>query len=227
MGATARPCRVRQLTAAGDGFGDQDLKVVVKASDANAQRQAAEQVRRTVAGLDGVTDVTSDLSRSVPRISVRATDKAAAGFTDQTLGTAVAQSVKGTTAAKATLDDTERNVVVRSAEPAETLAQLKELRPRPGEAGRHRDRQAGRRSGLDDPDRRSARGDHHRQADRRQHRRGEHQAPVEDQGNAGTRAGLTAVLATRGISALSEVPLLGVSTFRITRSGGETVTRAV
>ncbi|MGV9347781.1 efflux RND transporter permease subunit [Streptomyces spiralis] len=121
---------------AGDGFGDQDLKVVVKAADGDALRQASEQVRKTVAGLGDVTDVTSDLSQSVPRISVRANDKAAAaGFTDQTLGMAVAQSVKGTTAAKATLDDTERNVVVRSAEPAETLAQLKKLRLGPVKLG--------------------------------------------------------------------------------------------
>ncbi|MBY8868318.1 efflux RND transporter permease subunit [Streptomyces sennicomposti] len=114
---------------AGDGFGDQDLKVVVKASDANVLRTAAEQVRKTVAGLDDVTDVTSDLSQSVPRVSVRANAKAAAaGFDDQSLGLAVAQSVRGTTAAKAVLDDTERDVVIRSAEPAQTLAQLKNLR---------------------------------------------------------------------------------------------------
>ncbi|GAB1330107.1 efflux RND transporter permease subunit [Streptomyces sennicomposti] len=114
---------------AGDGFGDQDLKVVVKASDANVLRTAAERVRKTVAGLDDVTDVTSDLSQSVPRISVRANAKAAAaGFDDQTLGLAVAQSVRGTTAAKAVLDDTERDVVIRSARPAETLAQLRDLR---------------------------------------------------------------------------------------------------
>jgi HAE1 family hydrophobic/amphiphilic exporter-1 len=121
---------------AGDGFGDQDLKVVVKASDGTTLRRAAEQVRRTVAGLDDVTDVTSDLSQSVPRISVRANDKAAAaGFTEQTLGMAVTEAVKGTTAAKATLDDTERDVVVRSAEPARTLTQLKNLRLGPVKLG--------------------------------------------------------------------------------------------
>jgi HAE1 family hydrophobic/amphiphilic exporter-1 len=121
---------------AGDGFGDQDLKVVVKASDGTTLRQAAEQVRRTVAGLDDVTDVTSDLSQSVPRISVRADDKAAAaGFTEQTLGMAVTEAVKGTTAAKATLDDTERDVVVRSAKPARTLTQLKNLRLGPVKLG--------------------------------------------------------------------------------------------
>ncbi|MEV5319648.1 efflux RND transporter permease subunit [Streptomyces sp. NPDC052687] len=114
--------------AAGDGFGSQDLSVVVKAADAKVLRDAAEEVRKAVAGLDDVTDVTSDLAQSVPRISVEANEKAAAaGFTDQTLGAAVAQAVRGTTAAKATLDDTERDVVIRSARPADTLAELRRL----------------------------------------------------------------------------------------------------
>ncbi|MCX5168573.1 efflux RND transporter permease subunit [Streptomyces antibioticus] len=115
--------------AAGDGFGSQDLSVVVKAADADVLRTAAEQVRETVAGLDHVTDVTSDLSQSVPRVSVKANDKAAAaGFDDRTLGAAVAQAVRGTPAAKAILDDTERDVVITSAKPATTLAELKNLR---------------------------------------------------------------------------------------------------
>ncbi|MFI6032723.1 efflux RND transporter permease subunit [Streptomyces sp. NPDC051315] len=115
--------------AAGDGFGSQDLSVVVKAADAGVLRTAAEQVRAAVAGLDDVTDVTSDLSQSVPRISVEAdAGAAAAGFDQQTLGAAVAQAVRGTTAAKAVLDDTERDVVITSATPATTLAQLKALK---------------------------------------------------------------------------------------------------
>ncbi|MFI7138012.1 efflux RND transporter permease subunit [Streptomyces massasporeus] len=114
---------------AGDGFGAQDLGVVVKAADADVLRTASEEVRKAVASLDDVTDVTSDLSQSVPRISVKANDKAAAaGFNDQTLGGAVAQAVRGTPAAKAILDDTERDVVIRSAKPAKTLKQLKDLR---------------------------------------------------------------------------------------------------
>ncbi|MGW0475668.1 efflux RND transporter permease subunit [Streptomyces coeruleorubidus] len=114
---------------AGDGFGAQDLSVVVKAADADVLRTAAEEVRKTVASLDDVTDVTSDLATSVPRISVKANDKAAAaGFDDQTLGAAVAQAVRGTNAAKAVLDDTERDVVIRSAKPATTLKQLQDLR---------------------------------------------------------------------------------------------------
>ncbi|OSP43791.1 hydrogenase expression protein [Streptomyces sp. 13-12-16] len=122
--------------AAGDGFGSQDLSVVVQAADAQALRKAADQVRDAVASLDDVTDVTSDLAQSVPRISVKANDKAAeAGFNDQTLGGAVAQSVRGTPAAKAVLDDTERDVVIRSAKPATTVDELKNLRLGPVKLG--------------------------------------------------------------------------------------------
>ncbi|MFG3165397.1 efflux RND transporter permease subunit [Streptomyces sp. NPDC048232] len=122
--------------AAGDGFGSQDLSVVVKAADAKVLRDASEQVRKTVAGLDDVTDVTSDLAQSVPRISVKANARAAeAGFTDQTLGAAVGQAVRGTPAAKATLEDTERDVVIRSARPAETIAELKALNLGPAKLG--------------------------------------------------------------------------------------------
>jgi HAE1 family hydrophobic/amphiphilic exporter-1 len=122
--------------SAGDGFGNQDLSVVVKAADGAVLSKASEQVRSAVAGLAHVTDVSSDLSQSVPRISVKANSKAAAaGFSDQSLGAAVGEAVKGTTAAKAVLDDTERDVVVRSAKPATTLDQLKNLRLGPVKLG--------------------------------------------------------------------------------------------
>lgn len=113
---------------AGDGFGGQDLSVVVKASDADVLKEASERVRAKVDTLDGVTDVQSDLSQSVPRISVKAKDNAARyGLNDAALGQAVTQAVSGTKSGKATLDDTERDVVVRSAQPARTVAELKKL----------------------------------------------------------------------------------------------------
>ncbi|WP_327356664.1 efflux RND transporter permease subunit [Streptomyces sp. NBC_01304] len=122
--------------AAGDGFGNQDLSVVVKAADADVLNKAAEQVRDEIAKLDDVTDVQSDLAQSVPRISVRANDKAAAaGFNDTTLGQAVTQAVRGTTSAKAILDDTERDVLVKSAKPAKTLDELKDLKLGPVKLG--------------------------------------------------------------------------------------------
>lgn len=114
--------------AAGDGFGSQDLSVVVKAGDAEVLRKASEQVRAAIAGLEDVTDVQSDLSQSVPRISVTANAGAAdAGFDSTSLGMIVAQAVRGTPTAKAILDDSERDVLITSAKPVTTLAGLKAL----------------------------------------------------------------------------------------------------
>ncbi|MFI6283546.1 efflux RND transporter permease subunit [Streptomyces sp. NPDC051018] len=114
--------------AAGDGFGSQDLSVVVKAADPATLKSASEAVREEVAGLKNVTDVQSDLAQSVPRISVKANANAvAAGFNDASLGAAVAQAVRGTPIAKAILDDSERDVVITSAKPAKTIAELRDL----------------------------------------------------------------------------------------------------
>ncbi|MFD6972690.1 efflux RND transporter permease subunit [Streptomyces sp. NPDC059949] len=114
--------------SAGDAFGSQNLSVVVKAGDGEVLAKAAEQVRAEVAKLDDVTDVQSDLSQSVPRISVTATPKAAeAGLNQAALGAIVAQAVRGNPAGKAVLDDTERDIVIKSAQPATTLAELQAL----------------------------------------------------------------------------------------------------
>lgn len=123
--------------AAGGGFGDQDLSVVVKGPDSESLNKAAEQVKGAVEKIDDVKDVESDLSQSVPRISVTAKPAAAAaGFDDASLGAAVAQQVRGTTGdVKAILDDTERDVVVKSAHPATTLASLRALDLGPARLG--------------------------------------------------------------------------------------------
>ncbi|WP_345981945.1 efflux RND transporter permease subunit [Streptomyces sp. DSS69] len=122
--------------AAGDGFGSQDLSVVVKASDGDVLKKAAEAVRTEVATIKDVTDVQSDLAQSVPRISVTPNEKAAAaGFDSTTLGGIVAGAVRGTPAGTAMLDDTERDVVIRSARPAATMAELKALPLGPVELG--------------------------------------------------------------------------------------------
>ncbi|MEU3553193.1 efflux RND transporter permease subunit [Streptomyces fragilis] len=111
------------------GLGSQNLAVVVKAADRDVLADAASEVTDAVKGMDDVTEVTNDLAQSVPRIQVRANEKAAAaGFTDQTLGGIVAQAVRGNTVGKATLDQAERDIVIRAAKPADTVAELKNLR---------------------------------------------------------------------------------------------------
>ncbi|MFH8406088.1 efflux RND transporter permease subunit [Streptomyces sp. NPDC018019] len=114
--------------SSGGGFGNQDLSVVVKAADADVLKKASEQVRSAVAGLDHVTDVQSDLARSVPRISVQANAKAAeAGYSQAALGQVVAQAVRGTTGGKATIDGAERDIVIKSAHPVTSGAALRDL----------------------------------------------------------------------------------------------------
>ncbi|MFH9422794.1 efflux RND transporter permease subunit [Streptomyces sp. NPDC017529] len=116
------------VSTGGGGFGNQDLSVVVKAADADVLKKASEQVRATVAGLDHVTDVQSDLAQSVPRISVQANAKAAAaGYSQATLGQVVAQAVRGTTSGKAMIGDTERDIVIKSAHPVTSEAALRDL----------------------------------------------------------------------------------------------------
>ncbi|MER5728695.1 efflux RND transporter permease subunit [Streptomyces sp. NPDC002138] len=125
---TALPGIGRTTVSAGAAFGSQDLSVVVKSGDAEVLAKAAEQVRAEVATIKGVTDVQSDLSQSVPRISVTATAKAAdAGLNQAALGAIVAQAVHGTPAGKAVLGNAERDIVIVSAQPAATLAQLQAL----------------------------------------------------------------------------------------------------
>ncbi|MEU6866555.1 efflux RND transporter permease subunit [Streptomyces sp. NPDC046876] len=122
--------------SAGGGFGSQNLSVVVKAGDAGVLAKAAEQVRAEMATLDDVTDVQSDLSQSVPRISVTATPRTAeAGLNQAALGALVAQAVRGTPAGKAVLDNTERDIVITSAQPAATLAELQALPVGPARLG--------------------------------------------------------------------------------------------
>ncbi|MFF9686203.1 efflux RND transporter permease subunit [Streptomyces sp. NPDC014623] len=122
--------------AAANDFASQDLSVIVKASEADVLKKASETVRAEVAELEDVTDVQSDLAQSVPRISVTANDKAAAAGFDQTaLGGMVAGAVRGTPAGTAVMDDTERDIVVRSSHPATTLAELKALPLGPVELG--------------------------------------------------------------------------------------------
>lgn len=122
--------------SAGGGFGSQNLSVVVKAGDGAVLAKAAEQVRAEVATLKDVTDVQSDLAQSVPRISVTATPKTAeAGLNQAALGAIVAQAVRGNPAGKAVLDDTERDIVIRSAHPATTLAELRDLPVGPAKLG--------------------------------------------------------------------------------------------
>ncbi|MFI5842894.1 efflux RND transporter permease subunit [Catenuloplanes sp. NPDC051500] len=96
------------------GFSGNSLAVVVKGSDAETLAAAAKQVSDAMAATPDVTDVTSDLAESVPRIDI-AVDRAAAtarGLTEAQIGQLVSGAFRAAPIGRVTLTGGERNVVL-------------------------------------------------------------------------------------------------------------------
>ncbi|GAA3438813.1 hypothetical protein GCM10018954_084320 [Kutzneria kofuensis] len=120
----------------GGGFGGSSLQVVVQASDENVLRTASDAVQKTMSGISGVTDVTSDLVNSAPEVHVSVDRQAAAkqGLSDSTIGQAVQAQLAGSQIAQLTLNGTSENVVLRTGSAPGDLDALKAL-PLPGTTG--------------------------------------------------------------------------------------------
>ncbi|GAB7050353.1 efflux RND transporter permease subunit [Catenuloplanes indicus] len=97
------------------GFSGNELAVVVKAADADALAAAAQQVQDAMAATPDVTDVTSDLAESVPRIDITV-DRAAAtarGLSEAQIGQLVSGAFRDAPIGQVTLTGAgERNVVL-------------------------------------------------------------------------------------------------------------------
>jgi HAE1 family hydrophobic/amphiphilic exporter-1 len=113
----------------GGGFNANSVQVSVTASDADVLRKASDQVRDAVQGTAGLTDVTSDLSESVPRIQVSLNREAAGkvGLTDAAVGQFVAQAFRGTPIAQLTINGEQQDVVLRGGPAPTDLEQVKAL----------------------------------------------------------------------------------------------------
>ncbi|MFI9380296.1 efflux RND transporter permease subunit [Kutzneria sp. NPDC052558] len=120
----------------GGGFGGSGLQVVVNASDENVLRTASDAVQKTMSGISGVTDVTSDLVNSSPEVQVSVDRQAAAkqGLSDSTIGQAVQAQLAGSQLAQLALNGTSENVVLRTGSAPGDLDALKSL-PLPGLTG--------------------------------------------------------------------------------------------
>ena len=120
----------------GGDFGGSSLQVVVQASDENVLRTASDAVQKTMSGLSGVTDVTSDLVNSSPEVQVSVDRQAAAkqGLSDSTIGQAVQAQLAGSQIAQLALNGASENVVLRTGSAPGDLDALKAL-PLPGLAG--------------------------------------------------------------------------------------------
>jgi HAE1 family hydrophobic/amphiphilic exporter-1 len=121
--------------AAGGGGGPatDQLQVIVQAAEPAALHAAADAVRGAMAGTPGVTEVTSDLAESAPRIDVTVDRAAAArrGLSEAAVGQLVGQAFRGSPVGEVTVGGEPLGVVVRAGAAPASLAALRAL-PLPG-----------------------------------------------------------------------------------------------
>lgn len=113
----------------GSGFDSTKLSVVVKAADNDVLTKATEQVRQAMAATGNVTDVSTTLAASVPRLQVTVDrEKAArAGLTESQVGQLVAGAFRAAPAGQVTFDNATEDVVVSFGAPPADPAALGKL----------------------------------------------------------------------------------------------------
>jgi hydrophobic/amphiphilic exporter-1 (mainly G- bacteria), HAE1 family len=121
---------VVKFGAEAGGFGGSgDVNVVVKASNPEALRAATDQVQAKVASVSGLTEVTSDLAQSAPRVQIDVNESAAAaaGLTAESVGQLAGQAISGFPLGEVTIAGKRQEIVLRSGVPPQDVAALKAL----------------------------------------------------------------------------------------------------
>jgi HAE1 family hydrophobic/amphiphilic exporter-1 len=113
----------------GTGFDGSALAVVVQASDQQALEAATKQVQDAMAATPEVTDVSSTLAASVPRLDVKVdrAAAAAAGLTEATIGQTVAGAFRSVPAGQISIDGVGQDVVVALGAPPASADALRKL----------------------------------------------------------------------------------------------------
>ena len=104
----------------GGGFSASAIQVIVQADDEATLATAAEQVRQAVSQVPEVTDVTSDLTTSAPRVqvSIDRQKATALGLTEAQVAQTVAAAFRGTPLGEYTLDGHRQQVMLTFGLPA-------------------------------------------------------------------------------------------------------------
>jgi len=118
------------MRGGGEEMGGNAVEVIVTGADRKALADAAQQVESVMEEIDGLRDVTSDLSEAAPRvqISVRKKEATELGLSEATIGQYVAQAFRGSPVGEVTIDGRNLELVLASAEkkPA-TVSDVKKL----------------------------------------------------------------------------------------------------
>ncbi|MGN8026662.1 efflux RND transporter permease subunit [Microbacterium sp. 22242] len=115
--------------AASEGFGSSDIQVKVTAPDEKTLSEATSALTDALAHASGVNQVSSNLSASLPYISVQVYRGAAAehGLTDVAVGGMVSQAMRPQQLGSVEIDGSSLTVYLQSANPPATVDELKAL----------------------------------------------------------------------------------------------------
>ena len=118
-----------EVTASGGGLGSTDITVDITAPDSQTLQQANDAVLSGLEGRDGIGQVTSSLSASLPYVSVRVDRAAAAerGLSERTVGALVSNTMQPRQAGTVEIDGRGVTVYVAAANPPTTVDSLRGL----------------------------------------------------------------------------------------------------
>ncbi|MCE4027486.1 efflux RND transporter permease subunit [Microbacterium sp. Au-Mic1] len=115
--------------AASEGFGSSDIQVKITAPDEKTLTTATDALVTELKGSAGVNQVTSNLSASLPYISVQVDRAAAAkaGLSEVAVGGIVSQAMRPQQIGSVEIDGSSLTVYLQSANPPTTVDELKAL----------------------------------------------------------------------------------------------------
>ncbi|WP_354002752.1 efflux RND transporter permease subunit [Microbacterium elymi] len=117
------------VSTSGGGFGSSDVEIDVTAPDGQTLNTATDAVVDAVTGKDGVGQVTTNLSASLPYIAVEVDhDKAAAlGLSEVAVGGLVSNTMQAQSIGTVDIDDTGLTVYLAASETPDSLDALKAM----------------------------------------------------------------------------------------------------
>ncbi|MDR7184393.1 HAE1 family hydrophobic/amphiphilic exporter-1 [Microbacterium trichothecenolyticum] len=117
------------VAAGGGGFGSTDIAIDVTAPDSSTLQDATDAVISAVEGADGVGQVSSNLSASLPYIAVTVDrDKAAElGLSEVAVGALVSNTMQPQSIGTVEIDDTSLTVYLAASETPASLDDLRQL----------------------------------------------------------------------------------------------------
>ena len=117
------------IAAAQGGFGSNDIEVDVTAPDAGVLRDATDEVIAAVEGEDGIEQVESNLSASLPFVAVTVDREAAAslGLSEVSVGALVSNTMQPRQVGTVEIDDTSLTVYLQADEIPDTIEGLRGL----------------------------------------------------------------------------------------------------